>query len=400
MLNSLVAELPEPLLRRPVLLDRRRPGRVAYQDPAFIALLRNPAAARPAADTADAAGQREPPRNTGHQEPRRFTITDFDKVRPRPGKPSGASQQVAEFHPQSVELAVARAERYCRDDRYSLEWKELLAGEVEKIQSFLGGDQYPGGTPTDASINALTATLVTLSGPIRRLCLICGRDGTPEANRSAAEAIRSLGCRAYRPGEYSYWYVLRGLCASLCFYWAIAGAIARHDFTTARGFMHARISRNGSEETFISALPLLALGSIEWKVLKGYEERRTPASDFLFHLFRTEIADAALDPGEAAEDLFDRLELLITLEFAHARLRQIAASKRPLWFWTPLGRYVCNLGSKGLVDRLAALENLPVDHALLRAGLLGGAPASAVEAARAVRQMLDPDHRCAARGAA
>ena len=159
--------------------------------------------------------------------------------------------------------------------------------------------------------------------------------------------------------------------------------------------MHAQIIRNGNEEPLVSALPLLALGSIEWKVLKGLEQRRTPASDFLFSLFKAEVADAALDPGEATEDLFDRIEFLISLEFSHLRLRQIAAGRRALWFWTPLGRYVCNAGDERILGRLTELENLSADHALLQAGLLGGTPASAADAARAMRGILELGHRCA-----
>jgi hypothetical protein len=398
MQDAPIAELSEPP-RRPVIVERRRAGRVAYQDPVLIELLRHPEAGPPAADDVEDAGHREPPCSPVRRHLRSFIVTDFARLRSRAVDRRGESQPLARFHPQSVDIAVARAERYCRDDRYSLEWRELLAAEVGKIQSFITGNDYPRDTPTDASINALTATLVSLSGLARRLCLICGRDGTLEANRAAAEAIRSLGCRTNVPGEYSYWSDLRALCASLCFYWAVAGAIARHDFVAARVLMHTRITRNGSDEALVSALPLLALGSIQWKVIKGYEERRTPASDFLFSLFRREFTDASLDPGEAIEDLFDRVEFLISLEFSHARLRQIADSSRPLWFWTPLGRYACNLGGKGLLDRLAEATNLPADHALLQAGLLGGTPDSATQAALAMRQLVEPGHLCATQGA-
>jgi hypothetical protein len=62
-------------------------------------------------------------------------------------------------------------------------------------------------------------------------------------------------------------------------------------------------------------------------VLKGLEQKRTPASVFLFRLFENEITDAAMDSSEA-EELFDRLEFLISLEFAYLRLQQVAASER------------------------------------------------------------------------
>jgi hypothetical protein len=393
MRDAPTAELPEPLHRQHVAVERRRPGRLDYQHPALIRLLRNPAGDAALPDHDDVANDRGAYPKPAQPDERHFTLTNFDRLHPRLGDPRGALRHTDASAAPSIEIDVARAERYCRDDRYSSEWSELVAAEVGKIKGFITGSDYPRDTPTDASINALTTTLVAISGFARHLCLICGRDGTPQANRVVAEAIRSLGCRTQVPGEYSYWSELRALCASLCFYWAVAGAIARHDFTTARSVMHTRTTRNGSEEALVSALPLLALGSIEWKVLKGFEERRTPASDFLFNLFRTELADAAFDPGEAPEYLFDRLEFLVSLEFSHLRLQQIAASSRPMWFWTPLGRYVANLGTQGVLDRLAALEELRADHAFLQAGLLGGTPASAARVAQAMRQILEPEHR-------
>jgi hypothetical protein len=397
MLNAPMVGLSEPPQRSITLAERRRPGRRLFNSPALIELLRHPAAAPLDIEPGDEVDRPAPPREPVQPDERHFAITNFDTLHPRPGDPRGVSGPVATPQ-QVVQVAVARAERYCRDDRYRLEWAALLATEVNKIRGFIAGEDYPTTPPTGASINALIANLVVHSGFLRRLCLISGRDGTPQANRAVADAIGSLASWTRLPGEFSYWSELRPLCASLCFYWAVAGALARHDLATVRMFMHTRTTRTGGEEALISALPLLALGSIEWKVLKGLEERRFPASDFLFGLLRTEVAEAALDPGEAAEDLCDRLELLISLEFSHRRLEQIAASHRPLWFWTPLGRYVCNLGDR-LLDRLAALQQLPHNDALLQAGLLGGTQQTAADAARAMRKSLDTCHHTHASGA-
>src|ERR1700677_1764471 len=106
---------------------------------------------------------------------------------------------------------------------------------------------------------------------------------------------------------------LRPFCASLCFYWALAGALVRGDLATIRNLMHTQLTWASGEVAAVTALPLLALGPIEWNVLKGYEQRRMPASDFLLELLETEITCAAVNPVEA-ESLFDALELLISLE--------------------------------------------------------------------------------------
>ena len=87
------------------------------------------------------------------------------------------------------------------------------------------------------------------------------------------------------------------------------------------------------------------------------------------------------------EELFDQLEFLISLEFAHLRQQQTAANDG-LWFWMPVGRYVWKRSGDSVFERLTAHDNLPPDHALLQAGLLGGTPASATQAVEATRKLI------------
>jgi hypothetical protein len=316
-----------------------------------------------------------------HRDGRSFAIMDADSFFARLGDTVEALRQAARPHPQSVAMAVALAKRYCRDDRYALEGAEFLAGEVTKIRSFATGKDYP----TDP--NALLATLVPRSEVLRRACLVSGRWGTREANRVVARAIRSLGFRPEPKGVYIYAPERYYFCASLCFYWALAGAVAREDFATTRSLMHAQITTDAGEEVCVLTLPLSALDSIDWKLLKGLEGHKAPASAFLFGPFGKEITDAAVDPSEA-EDLFDHLELLISLEFAHLSLQ----NKNGPPFWAPIGLYVWKRGARGVFDRLSAYGNLPANHALLQAGLLGGdRPLSADPARRqADRHLRQP----------
>jgi hypothetical protein len=157
--------------------------------------------------------------------------------------------------------------------------------------------------------------------------------------------------------------------------------VAHDDLEGARSLLHAPIRASAKEEPFVLTLPLLAFGTIDWKILSGYEKKRTPASEFLFKLFTQEITDILVDKDDA-EELFDRLELLISLESGYLRLQ------RKLHFWTPIGRYVWKRHGDLIVERLAAYENLPQDHPVLMAGLLGGTQASANQTVEALRQLV------------
>jgi hypothetical protein len=360
----------------PGSLERRRPGRVEYANTDLIGLLRTAPSAQPGTALFD-----DERRLAGRALRSGQTAALMAERRGTQERPPHNARP----HRQDVPVVVAITERHCSDDRYAKNWAGFLGAEVERIGNFITGGEYPRQIPTAEAINALIARLVSMSETLRRACLVSGRWGTPQANREVGRAIRSLGSWDRAIGQYSYWAALRSFCASLCFYWALAGALARGDLETIRDLMHTQVTRASGEVAAVTALPLLALGPIEWNVLKGYEQRRMPASDFLFELLETEITCAAVNPVEA-ECLFDALELLISLEFSYLRPRQSAVGNAARWSRTLLGRYVCERGNDGLLERLAAYRNLPVDHLLLTAGLLGGKPEAAARAAEVVCQ--------------
>jgi SIR2-like domain len=321
-----------------------------------------------------------------HRDGRSFAIADADSFFTHLGQSLEALRQADQPHPLSAVMAVALAKRYCRDDRFSLEWTEFVTREVLSVRSFIIGQDYPRERPTPDSVNGLIETLISLSGILRRACLVCGRWGTTEANRTVVRAIRSLGFSSEMSGGYSDWIRLRDLCASLCFYWTLAGTLNRRDFTTARLLMDAPTRGHDHDEAFVYVLPLQAWSDMDWKILKGREKAKTPASDFLFDLFKRELLEAAIDPSDA-EELFDQLELLISLEYAHRRIQKIE-DDNGLWFSFPIGRYSWKGGRKNVFDKLRAYDHLSQHDELLQAGLLGGTPENASKTAEAVSQFF------------
>lgn len=286
-------------------------------------------------------------------------------------------------HPESAAVAIALAKRYCRDDRFALEWHELLHAEMTKVREYITGSEYPSSTPEPAGINSFVESILARSEILRRVCLVCGRWGTTAANRAVADAIRSLTFRAEPVNGFTFWIEMRDFGASLCFYWTLFGATARSDFKLIHLLMHSRIKVNDGHSPMVSELAITSLGSINWKFLKGLENRRTPGSDFLLSTLSTELGDIALGANDAPE-VFDRLEMLITLEFAHLRLSRV--SETGIWFWTPPGRYIWSSRKGGALNILKEFEDLTPGHPLLAAGLLGGSPTSAAAVLDAVRE--------------
>jgi hypothetical protein len=321
-----------------------------------------------------------------HRGARLIPIADADSFFGRLSNTLDALRKASRPHPQNIGLAIALAKKLSRHEDHGLEWFELLSAEVGKIRNFVTGPNYPSDHPTKESFNALIAELVGRSEALRRMCMICARWGTTGAKQSLLKAIKSLILSGTAHSGLSSWISLRDFVASLCFYWSVAGALHGEDYETVRALMHIRIQKDGADSyPAISHLALTSLDSVEWKLLDGLDQRRTPISDFVVNLFSNEIQDIAMDRAEA-EDIFDRVEFLISLEFSHFRLLEVKRSG--IWFWMPLGRYIWRRHGAVRSTLLAAFSDNLDRHPAVLAGLLGGARSSAEDVMAVVREHL------------
>lgn len=321
-----------------------------------------------------------------HRGARLIPIRDADSFFGRLSDTLDALHKASRAHPQSIHLTIALAKKFSRHEEQGLEWFELLSAEVEKIRDFVTGPNYPSAHPTKESFNALIAELVGRSEALRRICMICARWGTLGAKQSLLKVIRSLVLSGTAHSGFGSWISLRDFVASLCFYWSVAGALYGEDYETVRALMHIRTQKDGADSyPAISHLALASLDSVEWKLLDGLDQRRTPASDFVVSLFSNEIQDIAMDRGEA-EDIFDRVEFLMSLEFSYFRLSEVKSSG--IWFWMPPGRYIWRRHGKVRSTLLAAFSDNLDRHPAVLAGLLGGERSTAEEVMAAIREHL------------
>jgi hypothetical protein len=289
-------------------------------------------------------------------------------------------------HPTSREMVLALGKKYCRDDKYAMEWSDLLACEVAKIRAFVTGADWPTGHPNVELINDLVTKIVGRTEAIRRLCLIGARWGTENAQESIQRAIAGITFFSTAQGGFTWWISLREMAASLCFYWAAAGAIYNRDYRQLAKLFNMPIRSTSSDKLGIQLLPLSALDSVDWKVLTGFERNNTPGSDFMLELFQTEALDIVVS-SEELEPLWNETEFLIALEFTHHRLARMAGGTAG-WFWAPPGRFIWSRLEPLPEDRLTKIQNLDERSPLLAAGLLGGRAESAVEAANALKEFV------------
>lgn len=280
-------------------------------------------------------------------------------------------------HPQSVAMVVAQGKRLCREEGTAPDWSDLVAIELDRLNDYLNGSDFPTGRPTNETANALIETLVERTEALRRLVILGTRWGGPEAFRTVKRLIAALGGVNDGPSSYTYWISLRHLPASLCFHWAVAAALLRDDLSRMAELMHMPVMKyNKGHHPAVLLLPLPALESIQWKILTGRERAYTPHSDFFSEVFAADARDVVLDAREA-DDAWDASEFWIALEFAVIRVPEYKQNQ--VWFWTPLGRFIWRREGRTLQERFAEMRAQHGDSPVFAAKLLGGSPTEANE---------------------
>jgi hypothetical protein len=321
----------------------------------------------------------------GQRGGRIFSITDADSFFVKLGETLVALKQAS--HPQSVEMAIALARRYCRDDRFAMEWAEFLHEEVGKIRSYVTGHEYPKDKPTKESLNEAIDAFINKTEILRRSCLICGRWGTAEANRLVMRVIHSLSFAAEAQSGFNANIALKEFGASLAFYWNLAGLLDGNRWPLVYEIAHQKLDINSNILPAVYVLPFYGYDNVNWKLLEGLERRDTPVSDFLFDKFSVDAAKDMSMSQKQADVLFDQLEFLISLEASVFRLKLV--QDKGLWFSMPVGRY----SWKGWQAAMAEYEALPDASPLYASGLLGGSKSAAGPVYAAVRSCLSGERR-------
>ena len=166
---------------------------------------------------------------------------------------------------------------------------------------------------------------------------------------------------------------------------ATAGLVEREAWPLIRQLFEIELAVYGNKILALNLLPLNCYDNVDWKFLSGLERRRTVASDFIFEHLEADALDAAID-GKQVEELFDRVEFLISMEFAYHRLKDV--NKSGIWFWMPPGRYLWRASGTVLNELLERFEAMADDAPAYKAGLLGCSKGASAPTFKAVREHI------------
>jgi hypothetical protein len=316
---------------------------------------------------------------------RSFEIADADTFFVKLAETLAALKQASRPHPQSVDMTIALAKRYCRDDKFAMEWADLLHVEVENIKEFVIRSEYQNANWSASidSMNRLINKFMVISSVLRRLCLVCGRWGTDRANKAAIKSIKYLILSEINRNGIVALLDLRNFPTSICYYWLIAGAIAEDRYSLISEFINTKTKRDGNDVILPEVLNFWTYGDNNgWKYINGFERNHTPISDFLAATFIVEANDISLGEAES-DELFDKIEMTLSLSFAHNRLQRNKVSG--FHFYMPVGRFIWKSRGTVLENELKRIEELSDTDSYFKAGITGGSKAAAKPTLEAVR---------------
>jgi hypothetical protein len=247
-------------------------------------------------------------------------------------------------HPVSTAVAIATLKRYLPVPDHRIRLDDLVAGEVERVLALLP-QLIPYTTqPRDykhvvsvlPKIEAASTTAVSLFAN----GVFWGEaHHQPLWIRLLERLAASSRPHAASGGVvYPAWDRLFRYSAQLAFYAGGIAAVAlgnRGHETLGDLLLAPRIRLDASDPVANPAIALNLSETVEHDVAKhipGYEQRRTPFSDYLFEHLRPVLRPIVPDDALYA-DIFDRFEYLTALVYADNRERI-----RKLGFWAPVGR--------------------------------------------------------------
>jgi hypothetical protein len=249
------------------------------------------------------------------------------------------SSSSAEGAGPRLEGLVSQAKELVGDDRLRVRLFDLVAGEVRRFCQFAAGDNFSVDGRWDIAefVNRIHRYEEEISDLLRVQALV-GHWTTEACGPCLVLAPTRLANDKIATGGNTGWAALRWYPALLLLYAGGIGAVASGNYRNLNALFATEVSSPsvGQHEPapFISAA-LKGNDDVAgaFQALRSRQNEYVPRSEYLFDLLRQPLDDILL-VGRDYERLFDRFEVLLTLEQAHRAARSTEDVGR-----APLGRF-------------------------------------------------------------
>lgn len=284
-------------------------------------------------------------------------------------------------HPLSTEVAVASLKRYLAEPRHRIRLADLIDGVVEQVIEATSGGAFTmdGPTPDTASVTARVRRYEAACATLLTLAMVGGFWGEEEHVSLWQRALTRLGSMSPRGGEVT-WLGLSRYPAALLLYALGIGAVESDRLPFLARLLETPIRDehwgDKADKAAARVLPPSCLfdDSHVMRILDGMERRHVPLSNWMHDALQPHAARIVRDDTRYTL-VFDKLETLIALAYAHIR---------PEYGWLPLGVFGYRRDNRDRIvtEITESLSSRLDDSPFVRCGIFG-------ETSEVCRQRLD-----------
>lgn len=311
-----------------------------------------------------------------HRHARVISIADADNFLTELKQRVDTLEQTQRQNPLSIELLVNSTKRFLAKPEYRIQLDELLTQEAGRVLSQLDSPDFSPQHAWDQlefrvrvrKYEAITESLASMAG-------VLGRWGDGQELSLIRDIVQSLYTQAETTSNgLSVYLNVRSYPAVLVFTAYGLGLVRAERWSALHSLFDAVVGRENREP--VRVVESLFLGtwkgneSDAWKQIEGFENLKTPLSDYLFALF-SEWSKRFIGLAPDFSLMFERFEMLGSLahleQSAKANIQQeLANNPQNGWTWMPVGRAGWHSGN---ADKLIAeMQVNPTRAAIIEAG--------------------------------
>ena len=248
--------------------------------------------------------------------------------------------QFSRPHPLSTEAAVVSLKRYLPESRYRIHLSDLVGETVERVVESTAGEAFDMNSP-DPNTETVTARVRAYEAACSTLLAMAavgGRWAEEEHVQVWQQAIERLAAMP-RVSGYNLWRGLLRYPATLLLYVLGLGAVASERLNFLGRIFATRVpepDRNAATSV-VQLLPPFCLfesNGHTMRLLNGMERHYAPLNNWIHEALREHTRDI-IPNDERYTLVFDKLETLIALSFAHHGKRLDGG----IWYWAPSGMF-------------------------------------------------------------
>ena len=304
-------------------------------------------------------------------------IEDADRFFQKVQEKVASIEEFSQPHPLSTESAVASLKRYLAEPRYRIQLSDLIDESVERVVESVSTPLFDvnGPEPDTEAVTARVRAYETACSTLLAMAATGGRWAEEAHYDNWRRVLERLATLPPLDGA-RMWCSLQRYPATLTLYALGLGAVFSNRLHFLGHMLSTEVSLPHDEaKTAAQLLPPHCMfegirsAHEEMSLLKGMEDRHTPLNDWIQAAMRQYMGSTAFN-SEKYDLMFDRLEILMALSYAHHEESAAGGD------WAPIGSFVYRYGNRERILREIeeSISTLQHGSPYVKSGIFGETP--------------------------